>query len=286
MNPIPIHILQERTNLGVQIRHLQTNEIKKGGSAEKAHRDDHYIFFLLESGVGSLMIDFMEIKLVRNTIYYVLPGQVHYVNHGSANADVSGWFVAVEPGLVPQECRKIFEGQLHLQQPYPLGDKAYLQFQSILKLLLDKYHEDETAPFYLHIVHSLLHSFIHLVAGCYGHSVGAQSKVSRPVQLTSQFKQLLNTQVKTIKSPAQYAQLLNVSESYLSEVLKKQTGFPASYWIQQEVLMEAKRLLYYTELTVKEIAHHLGYTDHSYFSRYFRKNSGVSAAVFRQNYRK
>lgn len=50
--------------------------------------------------------------------------------------------------------------------------------------------------------------------------------------------------------------------------------------------MEAKRLLYYSQLTVKEIAHDLGYEDHSYFSRMFRKVTGVSAITFRDQYRK
>ena len=50
-------------------------------------------------------------------------------------------------------------------------------------------------------------------------------------------------------------------------------------------MMEAKRLLYYTELSIKEISNQLGYTDHSYFSRFFRKATGMSASYFRKQYR-
>jgi len=70
---------------------------------------------------------------------------------------------------------------------------------------------------------------------------------------------------------------------YLNEVSKEITGFIASYWIQNEVLLEAQRLLFYTNMDVKEIAFSLGYEDHTYFSRFFKKNLGCTAGQFRQN---
>lgn len=80
--------------------------------------------------------------------------------------------------------------------------------------------------------------------------------------------------------------LLNVSESYLNEALKKTTGFPVSYWILHEVMLEARRMLYYTELNVKQIARGLGYPDPAYFSRLFSKAAGLTPLAFRQQYRK
>jgi len=282
MNHIPIHILKERTNKGLQIRYMDKHTIKENDSALKVHRDDHYIFFVLEEGAGAMMIDFSEVHLAGSSMYYVLPGQVHsLLNHYSAK----GWFVAVDASLIPQECRNVFESQLLLQQPYPLNAIELEQCSSLLRLFLEKYSEEVSNPFHITVIHALLHSFIGIAAGFYNHTSGSSVKVSRVVQITSQFKQLLNQYLKSDKSPAGYAAMLNISDAYLSEVLKKQTGFPASYWIQQEVMMEAKRLLYYTELSIKEISNQLGYIDHSYFSRFFRKAAGISASAFRQQYR-
>jgi AraC-like DNA-binding protein len=50
--------------------------------------------------------------------------------------------------------------------------------------------------------------------------------------------------------------------------------------------MEAKRLLYYSDMNVKQIAHTLGYDDHAYFSRQFRKVTGITPLGFRVQYRK
>ena len=261
---------------------MESFDAKGDDSALHIHRDDHYIFFVLVDGHGAMMVDFEEIPLEGGSIYYLLPGQVHsLINYQSAK----GWFVAVDASLIPQDCRNVFESQLLLQKPYQLKTVEVEQCTAVLSLALSKYNDEDSNPFGTYIVHTLLHSFFGMAAGFYATTSGPSLKVSRVAQLTSQFKQLLNQHLTSNKSPAAYAALLNISDAYLTEVLKKQTGFPASYWIQQEIMMEAKRLLYYTELSIKEISNQLGYTDHSYFSRFFRKATGMSASYFRKQYR-
>jgi len=103
--------------------------------------------------------------------------------------------------------------------------------------------------------------------------------------ITLEFRQLVTQRFKTMKSPADYAEAMHLSLSYLNEIVKETTGFPVSYWIQQEVILEAKRLLYYSQCSVKEIAFELGYEDHTYFSRLFKKQAGQTPGEFRAGYR-
>jgi len=67
----------------------------------------------------------------------------------------------------------------------------------------------------------------------------------------------------------------------LNECVKNATGHPVSYHIQQRIILEAKRLLYHSGKSVKEIATQLGYDDYPYFSRLFTKITGMSALAFR-----
>ena len=83
------------------------------------------------------------------------------------------------------------------------------------------------------------------------------------------------------KKPSFYAKELCISEVYLNEVVKKNTGMTPTEWINVAILLEAKRLLRSTALTVKDIAHDLGYEDHAYFSRYFKKNTSMTPLEFR-----
>ncbi len=283
MKDIPIHLLKERAASGLQIERFLEGELPKAHEPMGAHRDDHYIFFVMEGGVASLMIDFHEIEFSPADLFYVLPGQVH---HRIKNEGAFGWFIAIDTMLVPPDYRSIFENQLLLQQPYQLDDTRMRHCKSLLNILYEKYREDEQGTFYLSVVHSLLQSFLGIAAGCYSQTGDARMVISRPAQLAQQFKKLLVEHVRVLKSPSGYAAKLNVSESYLNESLKKVTGLSVSYWIQQEIMLEAKRLLYYSQFNVKEIAHTLGYDDHAYFSRLFKKAEGVTPLAFRADYRK
>lgn len=284
MKDIPVHQLQDRVSSGLEMKYFISREVPDDIVAQMgAHRDDHYIFFLVISGSASLMIDFQELHLQQSSLYYILPGQVH---HRIKAHEAEGWFIAVDTLLIPPDYRVVFENQLLLQQPYGLNYKQLQQCHGLLEMINEKYRDDEATPFNLPVVHSLLQSFLGIAAGGFSHLHSQGVSLSRPAQLSQQFKKLLVQNVRGVKSPSAYAGMLNVSESYLNESLKKVTGFPVSYWIQQEVVLEAKRLLYYSQFNVKEITHSLGYDDPAYFSRIFKNATGITPLSFRNAYRK
>ncbi|RFZ95434.1 AraC family transcriptional regulator [Mucilaginibacter conchicola] len=283
MKDIPVHQLKERASTGLEMWHYQIGDIGGDDKPMDAHRDDHYIFFLVEDGSASLMIDFTEVVFSKGMLYYVLPGQVH---HGVGYQKAGGWFLAVDTMLIPPDCRKVFEGSLVLQQPHLLNDEQIKQCSGLLNLLYQRYLDDDQLPFNLSVVHSLLQSFIGIMAGCYTCPENPNVQMSRPMEIVQQFKRLLVDNICSVKSPSAYAGMLKVSESYLNESLKKITGLSVSYWILNEAVLEAKRLLYYSQLNVKEIAHKLGYDDHTYFSRIFKKAEGITPLSFRATYRK
>lgn len=283
MKHIPIHRLKDKTSAGMEIRCTYEDDTAKQGKQLGIHRDDHYVFFLIEKGDGSLMVDFNEVSIFGPALYYILPGQVHHV---LASYNVNGWFIAADTMLVPAHYREVFENQIAIQQPYALSEEQYQQLLATTKLLHQHFNSDPEQPFYIQLLHSLLNSFIGLAAAGYCRASEAANTATRPYQITQQFKTLLKQHFVKHKSPSWYAGQLMISESYLNEALKKTSGSPVSYWITNEVLLEARRLLYYSELNVKEIAHAVGYEDHTYFSRIFKQNAGKTPLAFRQDYRK
>lgn len=76
--------------------------------------------------------------------------------------------------------------------------------------------------------------------------------------------------------------MLSLSPIQLNKMVKMITGKNASDLIISRIMLEAKRLIAYTELSNKEIAFKLNYEDPSYFSRMFRKKMGVSPSAFRE----
>ncbi|WP_160138620.1 helix-turn-helix domain-containing protein [Chryseobacterium sp. c4a] len=244
------------------------------------HRDSHYIFTCMESGHVKMMVDFNIIEAKDSTIFCVLPGQVH---QGLLMDKVNGWFIAIKSDLVPDAVRSVFEESLEGIQPLTIDKKWVEKFNNTAAILHTFYTDEMLASKegFL-IIQSLLHSFIGMFALIYSKENSSQATgENRSLQLTRAFKILVRQSHKTMKSPSEYAEKLNISRGYLTEAIREVTGKPAQHWIHQEILIEAKRLLVFTHLTVKEIAYELGYNDHTYFSRLFSKLEDQSPSEFR-----
>lgn len=80
-----------------------------------------------------------------------------------------------------------------------------------------------------------------------------------------------------------YASKLCITSHYLSEICKKSSGQPASYWIDRFTLQEIVRLLCQKELTLTEIATRMNFSSVSYFSRYVQKRTGMYPTEYRNN---
>lgn len=280
MTDIPIHRLHEQTNRGLLVKYMDLP-----GEQEKTldvHRDDHYIFMIQEKGTTRMMIDFKEMATTAGNAFYILPGQVH---HGFATTEAAGWFIAADAAMLGEEYRQLFEIDLLQQQILDLRPQQLQQLLSCLRLLRNHCEAPESL-FYQSVIHSLFNAFAGMFAAAFLEKEPGQGQTeSRPLAITRQFKTLLHQQYIQQKSPSVYAGQMHISLSYLNECVKQITGFSVTYWIQHQVILEAKRLLYYTDKHVKEISFSLGYEDHTYFSRLFTKATGISANQFRHQYR-
>ncbi|WP_158288393.1 helix-turn-helix domain-containing protein [Mucilaginibacter psychrotolerans] len=98
----------------------------------------------------------------------------------------------------------------------------------------------------------------------------------------NRFFALLDEHFATLKMPADYANLLAVSPSYLNFIIKENFGLNTGYFIQQRVLSEAKKLMTAQEMTMKEVAYTLGFFDVSHFSKFFKRNTGIRFTDFRR----
>lgn len=259
---------------------IERNNVVKG-----VHRDRYYSFWFLKEGAVKIMVDFKTFQITGPAILCIMPGQVH---QGLWMENVVGWFVAANVNMVPHHVRTIFEESLVPISPVSVDKKQTMWLNHCAELLHGTYYDESAGEKdKLGIIQSLLDAYTTRFGSVFAQNTKPEKVVeSRALQLTRQFRILLRQQFKTVKSPSEYARHLNISAGYLTEIVKKVTGQSVSYWIQQEILTEARRLLFYTELTIKEIANELGYNDHAYFSRLFSALTGESASVFRQKSRK
>lgn len=241
-----------------------------------AHRDDYYMLILLQKGTIEIEIDFTAITFKGAALCIVTPGQVHrYLQ----TKNIAGYFIFIDIALVSRQYREIFDTYEHVRQVATISKENVLfaGTQVLLQLLSQEYHALSRS-----VISSHVNTILGITASCIMQSQSAgHPGTGQRYNIVKQFKQLIREHYKTIKQVQHYAARLNITPLYLNEVVKDMTGLPASSWIQQEIILEAQRMLFYTSQDVKQIAWELGYEDHTYFSRFFKKNTGMTALEFR-----
>lgn len=246
------------------------------------HRDTNFTLMFQQQGWSELMVDFREIKIQGPAIFCLLPGQVH---HGINLSEVSAWVVAVDGALLDTVTRQVLTDYSVRYRPVNLQKSEAELLQKSLSLL----EELQLRPLndlFIPVQRKMLDTCIAVFVSIYtGIGTGLSGSGLRPFLITRSFLDMLFQQFRSMKSPHLYAGVLNISPSYLNEVVRNTTGFSASHWINQEVIIEAKRLLYYSDYSIKEIAFNLGYPDSAYFIRLFRKAVGEPPLRFREKIR-
>ncbi len=258
------------------IKDLFTADKANFDDGNQSHRHDGHSFFLLEVGTVDLEIDFQKYTIIPGSVIYIHPDQVHYTVT-SENVIVSSWAINNE-NLNP-EYLKLLE-DITPAKPIALNEETFAVISDAVSLCL-KFAERKNDKLYHSLLKDSCNTLVALVISQYLALAKPIDKLSRFEIVTKAFRETLERNYTTTKSPGDYAQKLNVSTPYLNECVKNATGFPVSHHIQQRVILEAKRLLFHSDKSVKEIAAALGYDDYPYFSRLFTKITGMTALAFR-----
>ena len=273
---IPVHTMAGSFGAGIAIGKASVEGISAFDKAAQAHRDDYHIFFLQEKGITTGEIDFQQFKIENAAVVYVHPNQVHRLI-AFENVTLSFWAISNED-LNP-EYLKLLE-EITPAKPLLLEKETFSVISEAV-LLCIKISERNQEKLYHALLKDSCNTLVALVASQYLAQAKSAETLSRFEVITKAFKSILESNFITAKKPAAYAQALHISSSYLNECVKNTTGYPVSHHIQQRVILEAKRLLFYSDKSVKEIASELGYDDYPYFSRLFNKVTAMTPLTFR-----
>ena len=287
-NSIPVSIMVDEPGAGIAIERVTLKGLRTAGEAtvnvfeesKQSHRHDRHSFFLLESGTIHVEIDFQKYNIKPLSVIYVHPDQVHRTI-AFKNVTVSSWSINNE-NLNP-EYLALLEN-ITPAKPIALNKETFSILFEAISLCI-KFSERKNDKLYHSLLKDSCNALVALVVSQYLEQFKSTDKSSRFETVTRAFKETLERNYTKLKRPAEYAQQLNISAPYLNECVKNATGYPVSHHILQRIILEAKRLLFYSDKLVKEIAAELGYDDYPYFSRLFTKVAGLTALAFRNKNR-
>ncbi len=248
------------------------------------HRHDHYTCFFAESGMINLGIDFNEVKLSGSELLISYPGQMHHHLNNSGNAKFEGWLLAFDPKFIHNDTSGSVEESFSNMVFIRLDEEQKQWFSSMFELIDSEVKQGSAASEANPVIGHLVNGFFSKTASLFqlqeSNRISAYS--SRSIEIVKTFKRLVRERFIELKKPSEYAEIMNISVSYLNDTVKSITGFTTTSFIQQEVFRESQRLLCYTSKSIKEIAFQLGYEDYKYFIRLFSKSIGVSPSNFRK----
>lgn len=136
------------------------------------------------------------------------------------------------------------------------------------------------------IIGGLISATIYKVGDILRHYLAEHPEVDSPVhnraeEYFKQFTVLLGEHYVRERSVGFYARQLCITPKYLTTLIKRISGKSVSEWIDNYVILEAKSLLKYSNMSVQEIAYHLNFPNQSFFGSYFKRNTGMSPSQYK-----
>jgi len=258
------------------------------GKPDRPHRHDYFTILLIDKAEGKHIIDFKAYQLFDHSLYFIHPGQVHQF---IASEKPEGWIVnfsnlfLVQHGISNQMIDNVYLYKKHGESPpLPVPEGQFEIYRDLIRQIqhynnLQLEYKKDALGALLKLL--LIQSNNH----CSLNKDGNLQSIEAGNQLVRNFKQLIEIHFKEYHKVSDYADMLAVTSDYLNKSVKTLTGKSAKEYILNRLLLEAKRVLLFTEVTNKELSYTLGFEEPAHFSNFFKKYSGLSPLDFRNSTR-
>ncbi len=283
---IPVYSLHnfsspERKSQQFQVEVFDAN---RHFSVKYPHRHDFFEVLYLQKGSGYHVIDGNKYRIEPPGVFFLSPGQTHKLE---LSQDVEGYiFIFTAEFYLLNRINQNsliefpFFYTIHQDNPPLLldneGDIRFLE-----TLFRQGIAEINRAGDHLHdMLRSILDLILTTCAARYPVNENMLNKGKGQI-LVKKFFHLIEENNQKNLSPGDYADRIGVTANHLTQTVKAFTGKTSVQIIKAKQLLEIKRLLVHTHLNISEIANQLNFEDQSYFSKFFKRETGLTPLQYR-----
>lgn len=244
------------------------------------HRHGYWTLFVFTKGKGRHVIDFVEVETKPGSIHWVLPGQIHAL-HGGKNFLAYALMFTEEFFFMREETIKLL---MRLFVFMDAGKPAVFDvnsadkdfFASILQLIKTEHQSKD--PHKGAVLLDLLSVFITKCAGALQlpslpHSGNEYDYIRLRHEVEKHYRH--------IHTVAEFSQRLGMGAKALNELCRNYTGNTALEFIHARLVIEARRLLKFSNKPIKQIAYDLHFTDAAHFGNFFKQKTGLTPLEFK-----
>ena len=244
------------------------------------HRHEYFEIFWTLAGEGRHSIDFVQYEMKAGRMFFISPGQVHDVD------DLPDALYAISFNaefINAQQSSQTSIEQLFLQHqtqpPYiDLDHKGSENLKGVMRIIdqeLERQNPDNN------LMSHLLVSLLRYVMRYLTCQTSLDNKTdNRMIRLLK----LMDEHYVQRRDTGFYSDKLAITSKRLNELTREKFSKTVTQMLHDKVTVEARRLLVFSDKTIKSIAFQLGYQDTSYFCRFFKRQSGMTPAEFRANW--
>lgn len=270
-------------NKGVYILNIEffldkySNEMFRAGA---------FFYILVETGTAEFVVDCHSYIVGKGDMLLVAPRMSVKLMKKSSDFGTCG--LCMEPFFfdslsIGNYVYKRLYNSSHTTYVLRLEDSDTVHIRKTLDLMSHYLTSDHPAEMAGSLVNFLL---LQITEIFHSQNVHPAGRVKHSDALFRLFRKLLAENYRKEHELQFYADSLHISQTYLSRVIRQISGKTVNNYIAEALYTDARRLLVFTDLTVKEIAEQLGFSDQSSFGKFFKKISETSPANFRDEYKK
>jgi len=238
-------------------------------------------------GETSLTSNLQEFRLKKDSLFIFSPKHILQVQ---SNNRFKAHLIVIAPDFLKRiniDTKRMMP--LFLQfGSLPCMELTQAESQSLRSFIsmVEQELKGSETDFSSEIIGGLIAATIYKVGDILTHYLTEHPEVDSPIhnraeEYFRQFTELLGEHYKHERSVGFYARQLCITPKYLTTLIKRISGKSVSEWIDNYVILEAKTLLKYSNMSVQEIAYYLNFPNQSFFGSYFKRNAGMSPSQYK-----
>ena len=245
---------------------------------------EFYHIIFITKGSGEHFVDFKKYKYKAGSILFISKGQVHAFE---VYPDRDGFVILfteafLSKNLIHSDILSLYRlynypFQVPIIQPEQIGKSNFLR---MIREIYDEYNSPD--GFAKEEMLRLLLKLILLKAERVKNTLLPKEKNSEWFIKFGIFRNMLENRFTETRNAKEYAKKMNISYKHLNEICKSLTGNTAKEFIDNFVILEIKRHLAISDISIKELTYELGFDEPTNFVKYFKKHTLQSPSQFRR----
>ena len=239
------------------------------------------VIALNHCGTAECIFDMQSVEFNQHNLAVMLPN--HTIHHGQCTDNYSTTVIVVAKHFLDELVhRESFIGYMKYKTSpnFRLNEEQYNQVVTIFNAikLISEFEHIKRHEMLANLLEILFYALTR-----YRKEEQQDDKISRHNYIFHSFYDLLIHYYSTQHQIEWYAQRLCLTPKYFSTIIKKSTGRSAAQWIDEILILHAKRLLYTRrDMTIQQVAYELGFKENATFCRFFKDQTGLRPSEYRK----